>query len=152
MSEKEQPSDVGLKNDDELSPRERRAKYRSNQNYFSEETSELVRYIGFGLIAASFGLLSTSTDFSNAVKASSSDTLIWSILFGFATILFDYLQMLFGLWSNTNAAINTSGEYKLRRLGKTIRLFQDTFFYTKQAMVLVGVTLLILSIVRAVGV
>lgn len=130
-------------------PAELRAKYRENQDYFSSKISELARYIGFGLVAVAFGLLSSDAVFAKALVANSAQTLSWAGLFGAATVLIDYLHLLMGWWSNTQAANNEKGGYKLAGLGVFFRFLQDwIFFYLKQLVPLAGVILLLIAISR----
>jgi hypothetical protein len=137
----------------DLTPEQRRAKFRENQNYFSSKISELARYIGFGLVAVSFGLLSSDAIFAKMIVAKTTNTLAWAGLLGVAAVLADYLHLLMGWFSNTQAANNTTGNYKLPRIGSVFRFVQDwIFFYLKQLFPLVGVALLLISISRVIEV
>lgn len=136
----------------DISPEERLKRYRENQDYFSGKISELARYIGFGLVAVAFGLLSSDGVFARALAAKSATTLSWAGLLGCGTILADYLHLLMGWWSNTQAANNNKGNYELAGAGKVFRIFQDkVFFYLKQIFPLVGTILLLVGISKSLA-
>lgn len=131
----------------ELTPEQRRAKYRDNQDYFSSKISELARYIGFGLVAVCFSLLSSDAVFAKMLVAKTDNTLVWAGVSGVAAVLADYLHLLFGWWANSQAANNAKGKFKLARSGLVFRFLQDNvFFYLKQAFPLLGVALLLVSV------
>lgn len=137
----------------DITPEERRKRYRDNQDYFSGKISELARYIGFGLVAVAFGLLSSDTVFAKALVAQSAVSLSWAGLLGCATILSDYLHLLMGWWSNTQAANNEKGKYKLTGIGRLFRFLQDrVFFYLKQILPLAGISLLLIAISKSLAV
>lgn len=132
-------------------PEQRRAKYRENQDYFSSKISELARYLGFGLVAVAFGLLSSDAIFAKALVAKSANYLSWAGLFGVTTVLADYLHLLMGWLSNTQAANNDKGKFKLAGIGIVFRFLQDRFFfYLKQLLPLAGVIVLLISISKVV--
>lgn len=136
----------------DITPEQRRAKYRENQDYFSSKISELARYIGFGLVAVAFGLLSSDAIFAKALVAKSAGVLTWAGLLGVTTVVADYLHLLMGWWSNTQAANNAKGNYKLAGIGLLFRFLQDyIFFYLKQLLPLGGVILLLMSIAKVVN-
>lgn len=146
---------VGLvgNNMTDLNPEQRRAKYRENQDYFSSKISELARYIGFGLVAVSFGLLSSDAIFATMIVAKTTNTLAWAGLLGVAAVLADYLHLLMGWFANTQAANNKNGGYNLTGIGLLFRFFQDRiFFYLKQLFPLVGAALLLISISKVIEV
>lgn len=135
----------------DLTPEARRAKYRENQDYFSGKISELSRYIGFGLVAVAFGLLSSDSVFGKALAAKANVTLSWAGLLGCATILADYLHLLMGWYSNSQAANNAKGKFKLAGIGKVFRFFQDwVFFYLKQILPVAGTILLLIAVSKSV--
>lgn len=141
----------GANNMTDPTPAELKAKYRENQDYFSSKISELARYIGFGLVAVAFGLLSSDSVFAKALVAKSAHALSWAGLLGAATVLVDYVHLLMGWWSNTQAANNDKGGNKLAGIGVFFRFLQDNiFFYLKQVVPLAGVILLLIAISRVV--
>lgn len=135
----------------DLTPEQRRAKYRENQDYFSSKISELARYLGFGLVAVAFGLLSSDAIFAKALVAKSTMLLSWAGLLGALTVLADYLHLLMGWFANTQAANNERGRFKISGIGLVFRFLQDrVFFYLKQILPFAGVILLLISISKAV--
>ncbi|MFM5914280.1 MAG: hypothetical protein ACKOPR_05985 [Chakrabartia godavariana] len=137
----------------EITPEERRKRYRDNQDYFSGKISELARYIGFGLVAVSFGLLSSDSLFATSLVAKATMMISWAGLLGCGTIIADYLHLLMGWLRNSQAANNQKGEYKLEGIGKFYGFLQDrVLFYTKQILPLIGSVLILISISKILDV
>jgi hypothetical protein len=133
-------------------PAERRKALRENQNYFSEKLSDLIRYIGFGLVAASFSLLSRSTTFSQSLSDRVDSLLATAALLGCLVIVADAFQLLGGWWSNSLAANNAPAEYKLVGFAKVVRAFQNFLFYAKQVLAAAGCALLIVAIANGISI
>jgi len=127
-------------------PAERRAEQRENQKYFSGKVSELSRYIGFGLVAAAFSLLSKSTDFTNNLIDGTDTLLIWTALIGCGVVLLDYVQMFSGWRAATNSAENTQGQYIQTKSAKNWRCVQEACFIIKQLAAILGSGLLVYSL------
>ncbi len=136
---------------DSLQPQERRKKYRENQNYFSEKLSEVTRYIGFGLVAFTFGLLSDETVLANTLSQASASLLAIACLCGILVIVSDFLHLMLGWKSNELAADNKKGDFKLPPLGRRLRAAQTGFFYFKQGLAAVGSLLLIVALATVVS-
>lgn len=135
-----------------MTPQERRAKYRENQNYFSSKISELARYIGFGLVAVSFSLLSSDAIFAKSLVEESLDALVFAGILGVGTIISDYIHLLLGWLSNTRAANNANGDYELGKIGEILRFFQDwIFFNIKQLLPLAGAIFLLCAISKVIN-
>lgn len=133
-----------------ISPAERRKKLRENQDYFSDKISELTRYMGFGLVAASFSLLSRATDFSEKLSARSDNLLASAALLGCLVIACDFLQLLAGWWSNSISAGNEADDYRPTRWANAWRQVQFAMFYGKQ--ILAGLGSIALTVAIASGI
>ena len=131
---------------EETTPKERRESQRDNQKYFSEKVSDLARYIGFGLAAAAFTLLSSDSSFAKSLAEAADALLIGAAVLGCLTVLFDYLQLLCGWASASIAAENKSDEYRMNTPSRSFRGFQNAFFYGKQVIAFVGTVTLIAAI------
>ena len=112
----------------------------------TKEISIMVRYIGFGLVAVSYGILTTENKiFSTIIKQYSSE-LVAVMIIGIFAVLFDYFQYLFKLMSINEALKDTDNKYN-----------NDSFWYKgakcffklKQIATIIGVSLLITLVVIA---
>ena len=129
-----------------MTPEERRAKQRENQNFFSEKLSDLARYMGFGLAAAAFTLLSSDSTFAKKLAETADALLVLAAAFGCLTVLFDYLQLFCGWRCASIAAENESNEYRMNTQSSRYRTFQFGFFYGKQFLAFAGAVILIVAI------
>ncbi|MEM1134141.1 MAG: hypothetical protein AAGH53_14515 [Pseudomonadota bacterium] len=132
-----------------MTPEKRRANQRENQNYFSGKISELSRYMGFGLAAAAFSLLSRSTEFSKGLVATVDNLLLLSAIAGCVVVLLDYFQMLCGYLAASQAAENEADEFQPTATGKIFSQFQGFSFYAKQVIAVLGSLLFLAAISSA---
>ena len=129
-----------------MTPEERREKQRENQDFFSGKLSDLARYIGFGLVAATFTLLSSDSTFAKRLAETADTLLVLAAALGCLTVLFDYLQLFCGWRSASIAAENQSNEYRMNTQSDRYRTFQYWFFYGKQFLAFVGAIMLMVAI------
>ena len=129
-----------------MTPEERRAKQRENQNFFSEKLSDLARYIGFGLAAAAFTLLSSDSTFAKRLAETADALLVLAAAAGCLTVLLDYLHLFCGWRSASIAVKNKSDEYQMNPQSCRYRTFQFGFFYGKQLFAFVGAVILAVAI------
>ena len=130
----------------EITPKERRENQRKNQDYFSEKVGDLSRYIGFGLAAATFTVLSSDSTFAKSIAEAAGKKLVLASALGCLTVLFDYLQLFCGWQSASIAARNHENEYRMNKKSRTFRAFQFFFFYAKQVFAFLGAIILIIAI------
>jgi hypothetical protein len=128
-------------------PAERRKKLRENQEYFSSKLSDLVRYVGFGLVAASFGLLSKSEPLARTLAPRSVALLEIAALCGCLTILLDGFQLLAGWRSSSLQADNKAGDFQATAGSSRWRHAQEQAFILKVGAALAGSALLIAGII-----
>ena len=133
-----------------LSKAERREKYRENQNYFSQTLSEQTRYVGFGFVAFSYGLLSSDSAFARATIEDARGPITTALLCGCLVLLTDFLHLSLGWWSNTLAAENHDDEYRMTPGARKLRGVQLAMFYAKQVLALAGCLLIIYAASRSV--
>ncbi len=131
-----------------MTPQKRRKNQRKNQEYFSEKISELCRYIGFGTVAAAFSLFTDDGGFAHEVVRRSDALLGWSAIVACVALLLDYLQMVMGYWSATDAAENQAGDFQRSNLGNLTSRIQRACFLVKQPMAALAGILLVLAIAR----
>ncbi|HEX8263350.1 MAG TPA: hypothetical protein VF547_10800 [Allosphingosinicella sp.] len=137
---------------DSLSPQERRERYRENQNYFSEKLSEVTRYVGFGLVAFAFSLLSDEMAFAKKLSDAAVSLVAIAGLCGCLVVLSDFLHLMLGWKSNELAAGNKQGDYAMPPAGKRLRAAQTMFFYLKQGLAAAGSLLLIGALASAISI
>jgi len=134
-----------------MTPAKRLENIRKEQDSYSSKVSETSRYIGYGLVAAAFSLLSRATEFSKGMEPFADNLLIWSAICGCVAVSLDYLQMLMG-WLAASQAANNKPDYEPTKLGGTFVKILNVAFYGKQAVAVVGVIFLLIAIGSRVSV
>ena len=134
-----------------MTPAKRLENIRKEQDSYSSKVSETSRYIGYGLVAAAFSLLSRATEFSKGMEPFADNLLIWSAICGCVAVSLDYLQMLMG-WLAASQAANNKPDYEPTKLGRTFVKILNAAFYGKQAVAVVGVIFLLIAIGSRVSV
>ncbi|NRD88358.1 hypothetical protein C8024_01110 [Sphingopyxis sp. BSNA05] len=121
-----------------MTPEKRLENLRKEQDAYSAKVSETSRYIGYGLVAAAFSLLSRATEFSKGMEAFADNLLVWAAICGCIAVSLDYLQMLMG-WLAASQAANNGTEYKQTKRGKQFQAVLNFSFYSKQVVAISGV-------------
>jgi|TARA_R110002049_G_scaffold44111_1_gene129282 hypothetical protein len=134
-----------------MTPAKRLENIRKEQDSYSSKVSETSRYIGYGLVAAAFSLLSRATEFSKGMEPFADNLLIWSAICGCVAVSLDYLQMLMG-WLAASQAANNKPDYEPTKLGGIFVKILNVAFYGKQAVAVVGVIFLLIAIGSRVSV
>ncbi|MDM8010067.1 MAG: hypothetical protein QUV08_03795 [Parasphingorhabdus sp.] len=134
-----------------MTPAKRLENIRKEQDSYSSKVSETSRYIGYGLVAAAFSLLSRATEFSKGMEPFADNLLIWSAICGCVAVSLDYLQMLMG-WLAASQAASNKPDYEPTKLGRTFVKILNVAFYSKQAVAVVGVIFLLIAIGSRVSV
>lgn len=143
MSQNEQPiADNGAAR--------RRTNQRNNQEYYSTTLSGVVRYLAFGMCGVAFTLLSTDTFFAQLVRGQSTSLLVWVAFLGIVTLIFDYLQLIFGWFAAKGAAENKEHDYKETGLVILWSFIREGAFYIKQITVFFGAALLVYVIANQI--
>ena len=113
-----------------------------DRNYTSEQISNLSRYIGFGLIAITFVIVTGQHSVLNVILQKYRIILGLVALSGILTIIFDYLQYVSGSLSSKKAARRTDQRFLVDRKSMYFKL--RVFFYqSKQVTSIVGSILLL---------
>ena len=98
--------------------------------------SDLTRYIAFGLMALTYTVFTSESDFSASLIGNYEVLFLAASIAGVVSISSDYLQNLFGYISVERALKESDYKYSKKWISyKLIRLF----FLIKQAAVLIGV-------------
>lgn len=121
-----------------------RDKRHDEKRRMSNRVSDLCRYIGFGVVAVTWTLVTSTSDFATGVTAEYRTWLMLSASGGILTVLFDYLQYLAGYWSANEALSrednlfdDASLAYKSRRI----------LFWAKQASAIACIVILIVVVI-----
>lgn len=134
-----------------MTPAKRLENIRKEQDAYSGKVSETSRYIGYGLVAAAFSLLSRATEFSKGMEPFADNLLIWSAICGCVAVSLDYLQMLMG-WLAASQAADNKPNHEQTKLGGAFVTVLNVAFYSKQAVAVIGVIFLLIAIGSRVSV
>lgn len=129
-----------------VTPEERRSNQRDNQEFFSEKLSDVCRYIGFGLIAASFTLLTKGDKQGLKLEAWADFSLMTVALIGCGVIFLDISQLHNGWLNAKDAATNEDGEYKNTPAGLEYKKANLRYFTWKRYAALAGSALLVITL------
>lgn len=126
--------------------------YRDRRSEYTAATSRISatsRLIGFGLVALAFSVHSSETDFLQGI---SKDYFAFVNLFGgfgFLTILFDYLQFVFGAISIDMAMQQHDKEYSFDKRWFSYRM-RKVSFWLKQIFAIFGILISIFCLSSAI--
>lgn len=123
-----------------------RDKVLSEKASVSSRISDLSRYIGFGLVAVVYTILTAKPGALSESYSQYTDLLLWAGLFGVLTIVLDYLQYLGGYFSVGQALKNKEGGYRYPSETFAYK-FRSFAFWAKQFTTFVGTTLLMIAMV-----
>ncbi len=127
-----------------------RNKVLEEQRYVTSKISDLCRYIGFGIAAATYSIFSSSSDFAVNLLASDKVLLVFTAIAAILVIIVDYLQFLFGYIIVRVAIHNKSGAYKYNS-DSLVYKGKFVFFYIKQVLTGVSVLLLLTTLIRNIS-
>lgn len=119
---------------------EQRQKVLEEKRHVSIQISDLCRYIGFGVVAVVWTMLTASSDFASNVTANYRISLLLSASAGILTIFFDYLQFLAGYVSVNKALSSDNNSYDKNWKSYKLRIF---FFWAKQFSAVIGILILV---------
>ncbi|EPT1007642.1 hypothetical protein ACVOUM_002719 [Vibrio parahaemolyticus] len=113
----------------------------------SEKISDLTTYISFGLIAVTFTLFSSSSDFAKELLKSHEKLFLIASLCGFASVFSHYLQYVFGYQATSKAL--KSDDYMYDRNWWSYKAMKP-LFWAKQALTIAGVALVGFAILQTI--
>ena len=126
----------------------RRKTINADRNLTSGKISDFSRYIGYGVVAATFTILTSTSPFAQKLFSESRIILLGSSTSGCLTILFDYLQYYFGYLASQKAAKNEEHDYQYDENWPVYKA-RTACFWLKQAAAFVSAILLIVLILRS---
>lgn len=129
-----------------MTPEKRLENVRKEQDVYSGKVSETSKYIGYGLVAAAFSLLSRATEFSKGMEPFADNLLVLSAICGCITVSLDYLQMFMGWLAASQAANNKDDDYKQTVFGEKLKKVLNISFYSKQGVAFIGVIFLLIAL------
>ncbi len=121
------------------------------KQFVTGRISETVRYVGFGLLAVFYAMISSDAPFAHMIVATMSRRLIGMAIFGVLAVFFDYLQYLAGSFAVERALGEGAAHgYSYNRRWLSYRL-RRLCFWIKQIAVIAGCVLLLLILLRAIA-
>ncbi|EJK2116998.1 hypothetical protein [Vibrio navarrensis] len=102
----------------------------------SEKISDLTIYISFGLIAVTFTLFSSSSEFAKELLSNHEKLFLIASLCGFMSVFSHYLQYVFGYQATSKAL--KSDDYMYDRNWWSHKIIKPLFFI-KQLLAIAGV-------------
>ena len=112
--------------------------------------SETTRYIGFGLLAIAYAMISGSDDFFVAMRSNWPGLLKFMALCGALAILLDYLHYVLGFITVEHALDRTDEPNSYDEKSLSYRL-EHVCFWSKQVAALIGCGVLIFLVVQDLG-
>ena len=126
----------------------RRATVLEEKRHVSSKISETSRYIGFGLVAVVYAVLTSDSAFMEAIAAEHHSELLIAATLGGLTVVLDYLQFIGGYISVNAALNNVAGDYRYNKKAFFYRL-RVASFWMKQITALAGSIIFCIEIVVA---
>lgn len=119
------------------------------KQFVTGRISETVRYIGFGLLAIFYVLVSSGTPFAERIVGSAPWLVIAMAMFGVLGIMADYLQYVFGSLA-VDRALNQAEPHR-NMYNKTWFVYRarEACFWAKQLFIGVGSILLVVILLRS---
>lgn len=129
-------------------PEDREKEVLEEKSRVTTRISETTRYLGFGLLASFYAMISSGDPFPQKLEASSPTLLRLMALCGALAVSLDYLQYVFARWSVQRALDRTDKPYHYNRKWLSYRA-REMCFLTKQVVVLLGCGLFIFIVIRS---
>lgn len=127
----------------------RRRAVLDQKQYVSSKIGEACRFIGFGLVAIAYALLSSDKVFAQDAISRFGGYLKLAGALGAATVLFDYVQYVSG-YVSANSALSRSADgehsYLFKKSWPSYKL-RELSFVLKQAFALLGAIILTIVMV-----
>lgn len=123
---------------------DQRKKVLEEKRHVSSRVSDLCRYIGFGVVAVTWTLITSTSDFATSITTNYRTWLMLSAIGGILTILFDYLQFLAGYLSVNEALNRTDNTYDDKSLAYKSR---KVLFWLKQVTAIACIVILIVVVI-----
>jgi len=132
----------------EVEKKDKRKAVLDEKRHVSSRISDLSRYMGFGLVAVVYTILTSNSRLVMSIYTNYSGWLLGVAVLGIITIISDYLQFLAGYVNVQNALRNEVGnfEYDDKSLSYWFRNFA---FKLKQITALLGALILICVIAKS---
>ncbi len=125
--------------------KEARKKVLEQKEKVSARVSDLCRYIGFGLVAVVYAILTSDSKAVISIYEHYTGFLLGVAALGVFTIIFDYLQYLGGYYSVEKALKNEIGNYQYDDKSFWYRLRSSAFIF-KQFTAFIGALILVFVI------
>jgi hypothetical protein len=106
----------------------RRKTAQDDKDFTTGKISELARYVGFGLAAFPFVLLTSQSKFAQHVIDNFQTQFLFTSVIGCLVILAEYGQYYFGYLASSAAYRNRTGSYRYDEASLSFKLRQALFF------------------------
>ena len=123
---------------------EKRATVLEEKRHVSSKISDLSRYIGFGLVAVVYTIVTSDSGALSGIYESKNELLLLAGFFGVLTIVLDYTQFLAGYFAVQAALRNEIDGYRYDDKSISYR-FRRLAFGLKQITALVGAVMLLFA-------
>lgn len=120
-----------------MSAAEQRNKVLEEKRHVSSRISDLSRYIGFGLVAVTYAILTSDSAVIARLYGGRQLLLLVAAGFGMLAVILDYVQFLSGYFAVQSALENVDGEFKYDDESISYRL-RSVAFWGKQIASLAG--------------
>lgn len=127
----------------------RRAAVLEQKQFVTGRISETVRYIGFGILAIFYAVVSADGQFGQSIARDMQLELKLMAIFGVIAVLVDYLQYIFGDRAVERAILGEGeGQYRYDKKWFVYRA-RTACYWFKQLAALAGCILLLMILARA---
>ena len=127
-------------------------KVLEEKRHVSSRVSDLCRYIGFGLVAVVFVLLSSGSDYAKGVVSQHQNMLLFIGGTGCLSVIFDYLQFFAGYITVNRALKNTEGNYIYDDKLLSYKIRNWCFYFNQCTTIIGAATLMYLIIISTRGI
>lgn len=128
---------------------EQRSKVLEEKRHVSSKISDLSRYIGFGLVAVAYAILTSDSASVQKLYEDRQLLIILSAGFGTLAVIFDYVQFLAGYLAVQTAISNAGGGFKYDDGSLSYKL-RTWAFWVKQVAALAGAVIFAAALAFAV--
>ena len=112
------------------------------KRFVTSRISETTRYLGFGLLATFYAIISSADAYPKQLKAAFPLPLRLMALFAVLAVMLDYLQYVFGRFAVQRALDRKDKPFEYNKKWLSMR-GRQACFWAKQAMALLGCAILL---------
>lgn len=133
-----------------MSADQQRRKVLEEKRHVSSKISELSRYIGFGLVAVAYAILTSDSSVIAKLYGERQFLIVLAAAFGTLAVILDYVQFLSGYLAVQAALKNKDGDFKYDDSSLPYKL-RSGAFWGKQLASLAGAITFSIALVIALA-